>query len=118
MAKEIHHVLVDGHWRMIQNCRVYRSAQFLNTDHRLVVAILKLHLKSSRMVPSQPRLDVGTLKDERVAEEFANKLSGDLGGLGALGDPEELWIILQRPSTRTWSISFATPPALEYQVQR
>ena len=43
------------------------------------------------MVPSQPRLDVDKLKDERAAEEFANKLSGDLGGLGALEDPEELW---------------------------
>ena len=89
MAKEIDHVLIDDHWRMIQNCRVYRSAQFLNTDHRLVAATLKLHLKSRRMVPSQPRLDVGKLKDERVAGEFANRLSGDLGGLGALGDPEE-----------------------------
>ena len=68
---------------MIQNCRVYWSAQFLNTDHWLVVATLKLHLKSGRMVLSQPRLDVGKLKDERVAEEFANRLSGDLGGLGA-----------------------------------
>ena len=55
-------------------------------DHRLVVTTLKLHLKSRRMVPSQPRL-----VDERVAEEFANKLSGDFGGLGALRDPEELW---------------------------
>ena len=36
-------------------------------------------------------LDVGKLKDERVGEEFANTLSGDLGGLGALGGPEELW---------------------------
>ena len=43
------------------------------------------------MVPSQPRLDVGKLKDERVAEEFANMLSGDLGGLGVSGDPAELW---------------------------
>ena len=76
---------------MIQNCRVYRSVQFLNTDHRLVVATLKLQLKSRRMLPSQPRLDVGKLKDERVAEEFVNRLSGDLAGLGALGDPEELW---------------------------
>ena len=42
-------------------------------------------------MPSQLRLHVGKLKDERVAEEFVNKLSGDLGGLGALGDPEELW---------------------------
>ena len=81
----------DGHWRMIQNCRVYRSAQFLKTDHRLVVATHKLNLKSRRMVPSQPRLDVDKLKDERVAEEFANRLSGDLRSLGALGGPEELW---------------------------
>ena len=43
------------------------------------------------MVPSQPGLDVGKLKDERVAEEFADRLSGVLGGLGALGNPEELW---------------------------
>ena len=42
-------------------------------------------------MPSQPRLDVGKLKDERVAEEFANRLSGDLRGLCALGGPEELW---------------------------
>ena len=88
--KEIDHVLIDGHWRMIQNCRVHRSAKFLNTDHRLV-ATLKLQLKSGRMVPSQPRLDVGKLKDERVAEEFANRLSRDLGGLVAFGNPEELW---------------------------
>ena len=47
------------------------------------------------MVPSQPRLGVGKLKDERVAEEFANKLSGDLGGLGALGGPEELWSVFK-----------------------
>ena len=52
VAKEIDHVLVDGRWRMIQNCKVNRSAQFLNTDHQLVVATLKLQLKSRRMVPS------------------------------------------------------------------
>ena len=26
-----------------------------------------------------------------MADEFANRLSGDFGGLGALGDPEKLW---------------------------
>ena len=67
---------------MIQNCRFYRSAQFFNTEHRLIVATLKLQLKSRRMVPSQPRLDVGKLKDERVAEGFANRLSGDFEGSG------------------------------------
>ena len=77
-------MLVDGRWRMIQNCRVYRSARFLNTYHRLVVATLKLQLKSGRMVPSQPRLDVGKLKDERVAEEFANRL--EIWGSGCFGE--------------------------------
>ena len=85
VAKEIDHVLVDGRWRMIQNCRVYRSAHFLNTYHRLVVATLKLQLKSRRMVPSQSRLNVGKLKDEMVAEEFANRLCGNLGGSRCFG---------------------------------
>ena len=44
-----------------------------------------------RTVASQPRLDVGKLKEYRVSEGIANKQSGDLGGLGALGGPEELW---------------------------
>ena len=95
---EIDQVLVDGHWMMIQNCRVSQSAQFLNIDHRLVVATLKLHLKSRRMVPSQPRQDVGKLKDEKVAEEFANRLSGDLGGLGALGIPKSCGVPSRSPS--------------------
>ena len=86
VTKEIDHVIVHGCWRMIQNCRVYRSAQVLNTDHRLVVATMKLQLKSRRMVPSRPRPDVGKLKHERVAEEIANRLSEDLRGLGVLGE--------------------------------
>ena len=86
-------MLVDGRWKIIQNCRVHRSAQFLNTDHRLVLATLKLQLKSRRMVSSQPMLDVGKLKDERIAEEFANRLSGDLGGLGVLGHSEDCGVL-------------------------
>ena len=84
MAKEMDHVFVDGRWRMIQNCRVYRGAQFLNTDHRLVVATLKLQLKSRRMVPSQPRLDVGKLKDER-ATEVCKLAEWGFGGSGCFG---------------------------------
>ena len=91
-------MLVDVRWRMIQNCRVYRSAQFLNTDHMLVVATLKLQLISRRMVPSQPRLDVGKLNDERVAEVFMNMLNGDLGGLGALGILKNCGVPLRPPS--------------------
>jgi len=82
-------VLDDGCWRMIQNCRVFWSAQSLNADQRLKSIKLQSH-KSGRIVPSQPRLDVGKLKDERVAEAFANRPSGDFWGLDAVGNPEEL----------------------------
>ena len=51
VAKWIDHVLLDGRWRMIQNCRVYRSAQFLNNDHSLVVVTLKLQGRSISSVP-------------------------------------------------------------------
>ena len=78
-------MLIDGRWRMIQNCRVHWTAEFLNTDYWLVAVTLKLHLKFRRMVPSQPRLEVGKLRDERVAEEFATRLSGDLEGSGCFG---------------------------------
>ena len=70
--------------RLISSTGVFSSS--IPTT-RWFVATLKLQLKSRRMVPSQPMPDVGNLKDERVAEEFANRLSVDLGGLGALGNP-------------------------------
>ena len=42
VTKDTNHVLSDGCWRMLQNCRVHQSEQFLNTAQRLVVATLKL----------------------------------------------------------------------------
>ena len=53
----------------------------------LVVETLNLYIRSRRMVPSQPRMGVGKLKDERVAEEFAKRLNGELRVSGVLGDP-------------------------------
>ena len=50
------------------------------------------------MVSSQPRLDVGKLKDETVAEEFENWLGGDLGVQGALRNPESCGVPLRPPS--------------------
>ena len=54
VAKEIDHMLIDGRWRLMQNCRAYRSAQFLNTDDRLVAATLKLQLKFEKIRPVGP----------------------------------------------------------------
>ena len=48
VAKEIDHILVSTRWKILQNCRVFRSAEFFATDHRLVVVSLKLHIKSRK----------------------------------------------------------------------
>ena len=90
--KEIDHVLVDGRWRLLQNCRVFRSAQFFSTDHRLLVATLGLRLRAPRRPASrQVRLDVGRLRDPQVAQEFARGLEERLEGLGVSGDTQGMW---------------------------
>ena len=90
--KEIDHVLVGSRWRLVQNCRVYRSAQFLSTDHRLVVATLKIWFKShGKPKSTQVRFDIGRLRDESVAQDFTRKLGEGLEELRDADGPEELW---------------------------
>ena len=92
VRKEIDHVLVDGRWSLLQNCRVFQSAQLFNADHRLLIATLKLRLRAPRRpTPSQKRLDVGRLGDPVIAQGFASRLEETLGGLDALADPQTLW---------------------------
>ena len=78
-----------ANWAITSYGYLTLSSSILTTG--LMKQLRSCSLKSRRMVPSQPRLDVGMLKDEREAEEFVTRLSGDLGVLGALWDPEELW---------------------------
>ncbi|XP_069981063.1 craniofacial development protein 2-like [Penaeus vannamei] len=52
VAKEIDHILVSIRWRILQNCRVYRSAEFCGTD-RLVAATLRIRFKSPSPVATR-----------------------------------------------------------------
>ena len=45
LAKEINHILISICWRVLQNCRIFRSAEFFVIDSRLVVATLKLCIR-------------------------------------------------------------------------
>ena len=97
VAKEIDHILVSTRWRILQNCRVYRSAEFFATDHRLVVASLKLHVKSKKLSGcNQPVLHLEKLKDLECAQEYAVSVSNRFEVLGALDDPVELWDTFKR----------------------
>ena len=85
-------MLVDGRWRLLQNCRVFRSAQFFTTDHRMLVATLKLRLRVPRRPDAgQIRLDVGRLRDPQVAEAYSKSLMERLDGLDTSGDAQDLW---------------------------
>ncbi|KAG0712588.1 Craniofacial development protein 2 [Chionoecetes opilio] len=97
VTKEIDHILVSTRWRILQNCRVYRSAEFFGTDHRLVVTTLKLHVKSRRISRGNHTVfHLEKLKDLTCAHEYAVAVSNRFDVLGALGDPVEPWDIFKR----------------------
>ncbi|KAG0713084.1 Ubiquitin conjugation factor E4 B [Chionoecetes opilio] len=76
VAKEIDHILVSTRWRILQNCRVYQSAEFFAADHRLVVATLKLHVKSRRISRGNHTVfHLEKLNDLTCAHEYAVAVS-------------------------------------------
>ena len=97
VAKEIDHILVSTRWRILQNCRVFRSAEFFATDHRLVVATLKLHVRT-RMSPrcNHTVFHLERLKDLTCAQEYAVAVSNRFEVLDTLEDPVELWDTFKR----------------------
>ena len=59
--------------------QVFSERRVCWADHRLLVATLKLRLKSHKMAPSnQVRLDVHRLRDESVAQEYKRVLAESL----------------------------------------
>ena len=69
--KGIDHILISRRWRSsVTNCRVFRGAQLGNTDHRMLVAQLKLRLKADPTTKHQPRLDSTRLLDPVMASSY------------------------------------------------
>ena len=92
IVKKIHHILVSTHLRIIQNSRVFRSAKFFATNHRFVVATLKLHVKSRKISRYNHNVfHLEKLKDSTCAHEYAMTVSIRFEVLVALEDLVELW---------------------------
>ncbi|KAG2466669.1 PDE8B phosphodiesterase, partial [Polypterus senegalus] len=90
-VKEINHTLLGRGWRLLQNCRVYRSAQYVNSDHRAVTT-LKIQLRSSRLqLTRRMRLNLARLQDQAVSNELARSLCEELTDLGVTAEPNVLW---------------------------
>ena len=125
--KEIDHILVSTRWRILQNCRVFRSAEFCRTDHRLVVATLRVHFKTSRPSRDRPKVfHLDRLREDECAREYAVAISNRFTALENLTDPIALWdtfkretldaaqeSIGDRPRTRRNGISQETLDATE-----
>ena len=90
--KEIDHVRFGGRWRLIQHCRVFRSTKIAGTDHRLLVATLKVRRKSRKIAPSnRVRLDIRRFWDESVAQGYKCELAESHGEPNDSDDTERLW---------------------------
>ena len=111
VAKEIDHILVSTRWRILQNCRVFRSAEFFATDHRLVVATLRIHIRSKKIPRCNfPRLHLEKLRDPTCAHEYAVAVSNRFGVLDALEDPEELWDTFKRETLKAAEVCIGHRP--------
>lgn len=46
IVKEIKHILVSTHWKILHNCRIFQSEKLFTTNSRLIItATLKLHAR-------------------------------------------------------------------------
>ena len=95
VAKEIDHILVSTRWRILQNCRVYRSAEFFATNHRLVATTLTLHVKSRKISRWDYNVfHIEKIKDLSCAHEYAVTVSNRFEVLDALED--SVWDTFKR----------------------
>ena len=75
---------------ILQNCRVYRSAEFFATDHRLVVATLKIQAKSRKLSRCDHNVFHLEKQDSSCAHEYAVTVSNWFEVLDPLENPVEL----------------------------
>ena len=91
IAKEIDHILVITRWKILLTYKIFWSAEFFAADHRLLVATLKLHLKS-RMISIY---DHNVFHLEKLNEN-AVTVSNRFEVLDLLEDPVDLWDTFKR----------------------
>ena len=89
---QIDYIICGQQWASsVQDCRVFRGAE-IQSDHRLLVAIVKLKLCRSQPQPKQPPLRLELLRDAAVQEEFMDQVQLNFDSLPQeLGSPEWEW---------------------------
>jgi exonuclease III len=81
VGTQIDHVVVRRCWRSsVCDTRVYRGADFCNSDHRLVVSEMRVRLSNAKK-PKQELVDVDRLKSQEKAIEFELNIGNRFGAL-------------------------------------
>ena len=72
---QINHILINGKWRRsLINVKVRRGAD-VNSDHHLVIALLKVKLRSTgKTLTGIKRFNTDKLKDRKVRNTFVTQL--------------------------------------------
>ncbi|XP_069992349.1 uncharacterized protein [Penaeus vannamei] len=100
-AKEIDHILISTHWRILQNFKVYRIDEVCSTDHRLVVATLRVHFEIPLWSNDHPRVfHLDRLREGECAQRFAEALYGRFTVLDNLTNLVLLWKTFKIQSAR------------------
>lgn len=74
--KAIDHIIISRRWRSsVTNCRVFRGAQLGNTDHRLLVAQLRLKLRVDPSTRFQPCIVSSKLRDPTTASAYCRSIT-------------------------------------------
>ena len=116
---------------LFSSYRVYRGAEApANTDHRLVVGVIKIQVYRKPQKPTARRLDVSSLTcNTSITAKYNISVSNKFEALGALEqDPESAWSTIRssirsaasesignrRPQRRPW----LTPSTLDVLDQK
>ena len=80
--RALDHILVSRRWSTgITQCRVYRSAQLGNTDHRLLSAKLRLKLKAESKSNRTPKFNLENLKDPEIRYRYQVEITNRFNAL-------------------------------------
>lgn len=88
MAKKTDRILVGARWKILQNYTVFLSAEFFLIGHRIVIALLKLHVKPRRISKyNNTVFHLEKLKDLACAHKYPMTVSNQPSVVSAFGDP-------------------------------
>ena len=80
--KAIDHILISARWKSsVTNCRVFRGAQLGNTDHRMLIANLRLKLKATTPAKRIQKLDSSRFQDPAIKESYSCAISNRFSAL-------------------------------------